>query len=220
MGLGTDIDTHSYVDLSLNVYAKYQWENYGAANQNSWDGYRFKVKYMVPITTLWGGVARVNVGALKAGTGRNVVADTALMKVETRGVSNQVNDDIYQQALRIIAGAAAMYGVEYEVKLMGAARSCTPTQPWVDFLHHQADALGIFRSVVDRKAQAAGSEDATYMMERVKQRGGQATYAIFGCDLAAGHHNAKFDFDEGVMGKAVQMLATLALNQAQFGGAR
>lgn len=167
-----------------------------------------------------GGVARVNVGVLQAGTGRNVVADTALMKVETRGVSNQVNDDIYQQALRIIAGAAAMYGVEYEVKLMGAARSCTPTQPWVDFVHQQAEALGIFDSVVDRKAQAAGSEDATYMMERVKQRGGQATYAIFGCDLAAGHHNAKFDFDEGVMGKAVQMLATLALNQAQFGGAR
>ncbi|MEZ3500030.1 amidohydrolase [Pantoea sp. KPR_PJ] len=167
-----------------------------------------------------GGVARVNVGVLQAGTGRNVVADTALMKIETRGVSNAVNDDICQQAQRIIAGAAAMYGVEYEVRLMGAARSCTPTQPWVDFLHQQAEALGIFDSVVDRKAQAAGSEDATYMMERVKQRGGQATYAIFGCDLAAGHHNAKFDFDEGVMGKAVQMLATLALNQAQFGGAQ
>jgi len=167
-----------------------------------------------------GGVARVNVGVLQAGTGRNVVADTALMKVETRGVSNQVNDDIYQQALRVIAGAAAMYGVEYEVKLMGAARSCTPTQPWVDFLHQQAEALGIFDSVVDRKAQAAGSEDATYMMERVKERGGQATYAIFGCELAAGHHNARFDFDESVMGKAVQMLATLALNQAQFGGGR
>ncbi|MDU6079781.1 MAG: amidohydrolase [Pantoea sp.] len=99
-----------------------------------------------------GGVARVNVGVLQAGTGRNVVADTD--------------------------------------------------------------------SVVDRKAQAAGSEDATYMMERVKQRGGQATYAIFGCDLAAGHHNARFDFDESVMGKAVQTLATLALNQAQFGGGR
>lgn len=55
MGLGTDIDTHSDVGLSLNVYAKYQWENYGAANENSWDGYRFKVKYFVPITTLWGG---------------------------------------------------------------------------------------------------------------------------------------------------------------------
>ncbi|UQY43768.1 nucleoside-specific channel-forming protein Tsx [Erwinia sp. PK3-005] len=55
MGLGTDIDTHTKLGLSLNVYAKYQWENYGAANENSWDGYRFKVKYFLPITTLWGG---------------------------------------------------------------------------------------------------------------------------------------------------------------------
>ncbi|PIJ49147.1 nucleoside-specific channel-forming protein Tsx [Erwinia sp. OLTSP20] len=55
MGLGTDIDTHSDVGLSLNLYAKYQWENYDAANENRWDGYRFKIKYMVPISDLWGG---------------------------------------------------------------------------------------------------------------------------------------------------------------------
>lgn len=55
MGLGTDIDTGTKLNLSLNVYAKYQWQNYGAANENSWDGYRFKVKYMLPLTTLWGG---------------------------------------------------------------------------------------------------------------------------------------------------------------------
>lgn len=54
MGLGTDIDTGLPMSLSLNVYAKYQWENYGATNENSWDGYRFKVKYFVPITKIWG----------------------------------------------------------------------------------------------------------------------------------------------------------------------
>ncbi len=55
MGLGTDVDTGLPMSLSLNVYAKYQWQNYGAANENEWDGYRFKVKYFVPITDLWGG---------------------------------------------------------------------------------------------------------------------------------------------------------------------
>ena len=39
----------------MNVYAKYQWQNYGAANRKRVDGYRFKVKYFVPITDLWGG---------------------------------------------------------------------------------------------------------------------------------------------------------------------
>lgn len=50
MGLGSDVNT----GLSLNIYAKYQWENYQAANENSWDGYRFKVKYLVPLTPIWG----------------------------------------------------------------------------------------------------------------------------------------------------------------------
>lgn len=55
MGLGTDIDTHSALNVSMNVYAKYQWQNYSANNENSWDGYRFKIKYMLPLSTLWGG---------------------------------------------------------------------------------------------------------------------------------------------------------------------
>ena len=55
MGLGTDIDTQTKLALSANIYAKYQWENYGAPNENSWDGYRFKVKYFLPLTDLWGG---------------------------------------------------------------------------------------------------------------------------------------------------------------------
>lgn len=55
MGLGTDIETNSKLALSLNLYTKYQWANYRAGNENSWDGYRFKVKYFLPLTELWGG---------------------------------------------------------------------------------------------------------------------------------------------------------------------
>lgn len=55
MGLGTDIDTGLPIKLSANIYAKYQWQNYGAANENEWDGYRFKIKYSIPLTNLFGG---------------------------------------------------------------------------------------------------------------------------------------------------------------------
>jgi len=163
-----------------------------------------------------GGVGRVNVGVLQAGSGRNVVPDIAVMKVETRGENNRINDDIYQRCQQIIAGAAAMFQVDYHVTLVGGARSCSPSPQWVAFIHQQAKKLGIFTSVIDQQAHAAGSEDATYMMERVKERGGQASYVIFGCQLAAGHHNARFDFDEAVMSQAVKTLAALAFNQAEF----
>lgn len=55
MGLGTDIDTGTDLSLSLNGYAKYQWQNYNAGNENEWDGYRVKVKYFYPLGSLWGG---------------------------------------------------------------------------------------------------------------------------------------------------------------------
>lgn len=55
------------------------------------------------------------------------------------------------------------------------------------------------------------------MMERVKSRGGQASYVIFGTELSAGHHNEKFDFNEQVMAVAVKTLASLALNLPTFG---
>ena len=55
------------------------------------------------------------------------------------------------------------------------------------------------------------SEDATLMMARVQQHQGQASYVVFGTQLAAGHHNEKFDFDEQVLAIAVETLARTAL---------
>jgi aminobenzoyl-glutamate utilization protein A len=163
------------------------------------------------------GSSRINVGVLQGGTGRNVIADRAFMKVETRGATNAINQFVYQQALNVIEGAAKMHGVEYDIALMGAAQSSKPTQPWVDYIHRQAQEIAELTSVVDRREQAAGSEDATYMMERVKSHGGQASYVIFGTELSAGHHNEKFDFNEQVMAVAVKTLASLALNLPTFG---
>jgi len=44
-GLGTDIDTHTPLALSANIYVNRQFQNYGAPNEYSWDGYRFQMNY-------------------------------------------------------------------------------------------------------------------------------------------------------------------------------
>jgi nucleoside-specific channel-forming protein len=61
-GLGTDIDTHSRVNLSANFYGRYQWENYGASNEYSWDGYRAQLKYIVPISSFSNGASLTYIG--------------------------------------------------------------------------------------------------------------------------------------------------------------
>ncbi|MGL4714603.1 MAG: amidohydrolase, partial [Aeromonas sp.] len=54
------------------------------------------------------------------------------------------------------------------------------------------------------------SEDAGFLMERVQKQGGEAAYLILGADLAAPHHHNAFDFDERVMQRGVDLLASWA----------
>ncbi len=53
-----------------------------------------------------------------------------------------------------------------------------------------------------------GSEDATYFMRRVQEKGGQAIYAVVGSDIPSGHHTPEFDIDESDFPGAIDALAT------------
>ncbi len=63
------------------------------------------------------GASRVNVGVMQAGSGRNVVPASALLKVETRGASDVINQYVFDRAQQAIQGAATMYGVGVETRL-------------------------------------------------------------------------------------------------------
>ncbi|MCG2572835.1 nucleoside-specific channel-forming protein Tsx [Acinetobacter sp. ME22] len=55
-GVGTSIDTHTKLGMNVNLYAKQQWENYGAANAySSDDGGRLQVQFFYPLHTFENG---------------------------------------------------------------------------------------------------------------------------------------------------------------------
>ena len=51
------------------------------------------------------GADRVNVGSLIAGSGRNVVPDRAELKLETRGESTEINQDMEDRARAALWGS-------------------------------------------------------------------------------------------------------------------
>src|SRR5699024_4079408 len=55
------------------------------------------------------GRTRINTGTLSAGSGRNVIADTAFMEIETRGETTELNHYMYNKAKTVIQAAADMY---------------------------------------------------------------------------------------------------------------
>ncbi len=156
-----------------------------------------------------GGVSRINVGVLEAGSGRNVTADKALIKLETRGGTSEIDRFMGAEARRVIEAAARMYGVTVAIEQVGGAAGGENSPALAAFIEKRAKSLGIFRKIADR-CDFGASEDYAYFMERVQQRGGQAAYILVGADLAAGHHDSHFNFDEAALPNAVTLLATAA----------
>ena len=155
-----------------------------------------------------GGATRINVGELHAGSGRNVIAGSANLKIETRGTTAELNDYMKQYAESIIKGAAQMFQVESTMETVGEGTSAKGSTALAEVLVKAADSASLTTSLEENKP--SGSEDATFFINRVQERGGLASYCIFGTDLAAGHHNEKFDINEDSMAPAVQTLLTAA----------
>jgi aminobenzoyl-glutamate utilization protein A len=158
------------------------------------------------------GQSRINVGVLKAGSGRNIIPSSAELKIETRGETSEINEYILQNALNIIKGSAVMHDVDVSYEIVGEAKTSDSSETLKAYIEEVASEVDEVDSVLSESPNAAGSEDATYMMDRVKKNGGLASYVIFGTTLAAGHHNEKFDIQEDSMIMAVNCLSKFILN--------
>jgi aminobenzoyl-glutamate utilization protein A len=155
------------------------------------------------------GASRVNVGVIQGGTGRNVIPSHALIKVETRGATTAIDEYVYGEAVRIVEAAAAMHGVTVSLELVGGAAGCSTDQELAARIRKVAERQKLFPAVLDA-GNIGGSEDCTYLMERVQKNGGQAAYMMIGTQLAAGHHESRFDFDEEALVPAMALLAGVA----------
>lgn len=152
------------------------------------------------------GSSRINVGEMHAGSGRNIIPNQATLKVETRGETSAINEYVREQVESIVEGAAKMYQNDYHIDVVGEARSCACSTELAEVLNDCAKEHSAIEKSFLESNDNAGSEDATFFMEEVQKNGGLATYCIFGSDLAAGHHNEKFDINEKTFLPAVEIL--------------
>jgi aminobenzoyl-glutamate utilization protein A len=157
------------------------------------------------------GISRVNVGKLSAGTARNIVPDSAYMQVETRGDTEEIEEYVYKHALKSIKEAADRYGVEYEIKDMGYSSHGESDGELVDIVKRAAMDMDEFTSIHEKLGEFGGSEDFALMMRAVQRQGGKACLVNIGSDLASGHHQKDFDFDEKSLCLAVKLLANIVL---------
>jgi len=170
---------------------------------------------MLAISRHHGGSSRINIGTFHGGTGRNVIPDRAELAIETRGVTGEINDYMEKSAIRVMEGAAAMYGCTVETRFMGSAGSVTCDEDLVDKTVKILSEVDGVDEII-RSADFGGGEDVTTMMRDVQEHGGQVTEMIIGMPLLAPHHNRLFDVDERVIGIGARVFASLALEVSRM----
>ena len=151
------------------------------------------------------GETRVNVGRVTAGSGRNVIADEAAMEIEVRGETTEINRFMTEYATAVLQIAAAMHGCTCELRLMGAADSLSSDRALAERVARVCREnlqLPVSDTLCSKNG---GSEDFSYMMNRVQARGGQATFMRVLTSEAGPAHSRRFDFGEQVLPNAVKI---------------
>lgn len=158
------------------------------------------------------GETRVNVGFLHAGTGANVIAEHAEFLGEVRGEHSEICNDLMKRAEAVIAGAAAMYGTDYDIAFLGASDSAASDRELAETVRRQAEKIPyFFEDRIRLEDKGYGSDDACTLMQAVQEQGGKAAYCMLGTSMKAGHHAGNFDFDEQLLLPSCMLFVYTAL---------
>jgi aminobenzoyl-glutamate utilization protein A len=144
------------------------------------------------------GPTRVNVGQVRSANAQNVIAEDVTMRVEVRGTTADLNEYMLEHARRMVRAAADMHDVDVETSLYGKTTTFECDGEMVDAVAAAAEGVEGVTEVKER-VDFGGSEDASYLVRRVQEQGGTATYIGVGASNVAGHHTARFDIDEDAL---------------------
>lgn len=174
------------------------------------------VQNLMAIPRHMGGMSLINVGSLHAGTARNVIPDEASMEVEVRGDSLEILEYMKEKALRILHAAADMQDCTVDVSVAGEAEPLASSEDLADEVAKLLTAhLPKIRVSPIRSFRNPGSEDASFMMNRVQSHGGKAVYMRFLTDLKTGVHERRYDFNEEILKKAIEIYSAVTCSIMQ-----
>jgi aminobenzoyl-glutamate utilization protein A len=152
------------------------------------------------------GATRINAGLVGGGTASNVVPEEAFIEGEVRGETTALMEYMDDHARRVLRSAAEMHDCEVAIEHEGRAPGGESDDELAAVVADVAAGVDGVDSVLDDD-ELGGSEDATYLMRRVQERGGLAAYVGVGTDHPGDHHTPTFDVDEETIPIAVEVVA-------------
>ena len=153
------------------------------------------------------GATRINVGKFVSGTAYNVIADHAYIAMDIRGETSKLNEYMDEKAKIIVEAAAMMHGCTVEYLQKGYLPSVVCDVPFAEKVGEICKEHLGYR--VHPMVKNSGSEDFSYLLDRVKSLGGQGTFMGFHSTFAANSHSPEYDLNEDYLQRSVKAFAVI-----------
>ncbi len=160
------------------------------------------------------GESRVNAGRVGGGSATNIIPEEAFIHGEVRGETTEICEYTFRRAEQVFEGAATTHDCTVDVEIEGEAPSAESDVELIDIVQSVAKSHPDVERA-SRRGSIGGSEDATFLIQRVQKNGGLATYLAIGTDHPGGHHTATFDVDEDSLKPAVDVLTDAIVSTAR-----
>lgn len=157
------------------------------------------------------GDTRVNVGELRSHNASNIIADRATATAEVRGETTELMEYMRDKSFKVLDAAANMHDCTVETNINGQAPRVDSDVELAEVVEQIAEETEGVTSILP-KATLGASEDVTYLMQKVKENGGMATFVGIGTNHPGGHHTPTFDVDEDSLPIGVAVLSGTVLN--------
>jgi len=156
----------------------------------------------------------VTVASFNAGTGTNIIPETAELAGTFRAFSEKEMDDIRVAIRRIATCTANALGAEADIEFGEHIYPPLNNDPaCAEYIRETASGEFGAEYVIAPAHPAMGSEDFAYYLERIP--GAFCFIGLSGESPGPPLHNARFDFPDTALPHAIRLFAALALN---YGG--
>ena len=157
------------------------------------------------------GMTRVNFGRVEGGAASNIIAEEVTLYGEVRGETTALMEYTRTELERVLYAAAEMHDCDVTVSIDSESPRIDSDPGLAEVIANVGTRMARVDTVIPSQAFGA-SEDATYLMQRVQENGGLASYIIVGTDHPTNHHTPTFDVDDESLDVGVELLTETVID--------
>jgi aminobenzoyl-glutamate utilization protein A len=152
------------------------------------------------------GMTRVNFGRVEGGSASNVIAEEVSVDGEVRGETTSLMEYVRTELERTLYAAAELHDCGVVVRRISESIRVDGDPALATVVDDVARTISSVETVRS-EAPLGVSEDVTYLMDRVHERGGRAVCFVVGTDQPTAHYTPTFDVDERSLDTGVELVA-------------